>query len=120
MVIKCVLSVPAESIKYYARQFLELPPLPEYISKKGPYVNNREGSPHQIITLYHFNKFKLTESQEIISNHLGSLRGLPGYTLSAHIYGPRPYHLILEKGGEIKKCPSLNPTVGHVPVSMTA
>ena len=120
MVIKCTLSVPAESIKYYARQFSELPRVPEYINKKGPYVNNKEGSAHQIITLYQFNKSMLTETQEIISDHLGPFRGLPGFTLSAHIYGPRPYHLILEKGGEIKKCPGLNFMVGHVPVSMTA
>ena len=120
MVIKCALSVPAESINYYARQFSGLAPLPEYVSKKGPYVNHKEGSPHQIITLYHFNKSQFAEAQEIISKHLGSLRGLPGYTLSVHIYGPRPYHLILEKGGEIKKCPGLNPMVGPAPVPMLA
>ena len=101
MVIKCALSVPAESIKDYARQFSELPPLPEYISKKGPYVNNKEGAAHQIITLYHLNKSKLMEAQEVIFKHLGSLRSLPGIILSAHTYGPRPYHLILEKGGQM-------------------
>ncbi len=96
MIIKCALSVPKESIKFYARQFSELPPLPEYISKKGPYITDQEGAAHQIIIIFHFNKSKLREAQELISKNLGSLWGFPGFRLSAHIYGPRPYHFILE------------------------
>ena len=120
MVIKCALSVPEESIESYARQLSELPPLPGYITKKGPYINNREGAVHQIITLYHFNKSRLTEAQEIISKHLGFWRDLPGFTLSVHIYGPRPYHLNLEKGGEIKKYPGLSSMVECAPVFLTS
>jgi len=121
MIIKCALSVPEDSIGFYARQFSELPPLPDYITKKGPYINNKEGAAHQIITVYHFSKFKLSEAQEFIFRHLDPLRGLPGFSLSAHIYGPRPYHLILEKGGEIGKWPGLiSPMVGSAPVSVAA
>jgi hypothetical protein len=93
VVIKCTLSVSLETIKYYAGQFSELPPLPEYINKKGPYVNNKEGAAHQIIIIYEFNKSKLAEAWANISNQLQSLRGVPGFALSAHM---------LEKGREVK------------------
>ncbi len=103
MIIKCALSVPAESIKYYAQQFSELSPLPEYISKKGPYINDKEGAAHQIITIFHFNESKLGETQEFISKHLDFLQGLPGFSLSARIYGPRPCHVRLrEEGGRLR------------------
>lgn len=105
MVIKCTFLVSRERIRDYPRQFSGLPPLPEYIIKKGPYVNNREGAVHQVIILYKFDKSKFAEAWENISKQLDFLRGLPGFTLSAHTYGPRPYHLTLEKGEEIKKYP---------------
>jgi hypothetical protein len=102
MVIKCTLSVPLESIKNYARQLSELPPLPDYINRKGPYMNIREGGNHQIIIIYKIDKSKFGEARENISKQLRSLDGLPEFTLSAHTYGPRPCHLILEKGQEVK------------------
>lgn len=102
MVIKCTLSVPPENIRYYVRQLSQLPPLPEYITKNGPYVNNREGVAHQIIITYKFSKSKFAEARENISSQLRSLHGLPGFTLSAHTYGPHPSHLILEKSQQVR------------------
>ena len=105
MVIKFTLSVPLESIKDCARKLSELPLLPDYITQEGPYINNRKEETHQIIIIYKFNKWKFPGAQEIICKQLGSLNGLPEFTLSAHIYGPRPYHLILANGQEVKHDP---------------
>jgi tagatose-1,6-bisphosphate aldolase len=85
MVIKCILSVAMESIKYYAKQFSQLPPLPEHITKKGPYVNNKEGRAHQIIILYEFDRSKLREAWTNILKQIDSLHGVPGLAISAHI-----------------------------------
>lgn len=93
VVIKCTLSVSLKTIKYYARQFSELPPLPEYINKKGPYVNNKEGAAHQMIILYKFDRSKLREAWTNILKQIDSLHGVPGFALSAHM---------LEKGREVK------------------
>ncbi len=43
MLIKCSFLLPRESFRDYLRQFSDSPPLPEYIIKTGPYVNNKEG-----------------------------------------------------------------------------
>jgi hypothetical protein len=48
MVIKCIFSLSLEPIRSYAKQITELPLLPEYINKRGPYVDNKGGAAHQI------------------------------------------------------------------------
>ena len=85
MIIKCILSLPLESIQGYAEQFSELSSLPEYIIRKGPYANNKEGAFHQIIILYEFERSKLKEAWKNIVNQMDSLCSVPGFTISAHI-----------------------------------
>ena len=85
MVIKCILSGSLESIKYSAKQCWELPPLPEHITKKGPYVNNSEGAAHQIIILYEFDRSRLKEAWKNVLKQMDSLHGVAGLTISAHI-----------------------------------
>jgi hypothetical protein len=102
VLIKCSFLLSRESVRDYLKQFSDSPRLPEYIIKKGPYINNNKGAFHQIILLYKFDKSKFAVARECISQQLASLRGFPEFTLSAHIYGPRTTHLTLEKGEEIK------------------
>ena len=101
MLIKCSFLLPRESFRDYLGQCSDSPPLPEYILKTGPYVNNKGGSDHKIIILYKFDKSKFAEAWENISKQLGSFGALSGFTVSAHIYGPHPCHLPLGKDGEI-------------------
>jgi tagatose-1,6-bisphosphate aldolase len=85
MVIKCTFLVSLESVGDYAKQFGDSPPLPEYITKKGPYVNNNEGAAHQIIILYEFDRSELREAWTNILKQMDSLHGVPGLAISAHI-----------------------------------
>jgi hypothetical protein len=94
MVIKCTFSIPLESIRDYARKFTDLPPLPEYIIKRGPYIKEAVGAGNQIITMYEFDKSKLSEAWDNISKQLDVFRGIPGFSLSAHV---------LAKGKGIRK-----------------
>lgn len=120
MVIKCSFLVSLQNLRDNAKNFTDSQPLPEYIVETGPYVNNKKGGIHQIIILYKFDKARFAEAWEDISKKLDSLRTLPGFTVSAHIYGPRPYHLPLEKGDEIKKYLDLDFMIAPPPVSMTS
>jgi len=101
MVINCALSSSQKSITHYARQFIDLPPLPAYITKNGPYVKNEEEGTHQIIISYEFDKSKFVEAMENICKQLGSFRDIPEFALFADLYSPHPCYLILEKGGEV-------------------
>ena len=99
MIVRCTFSVPLERIRDYARQLSELSSLPEYITKRGPYIKEAAGAGSKIIIVYDFEKSRIVEVWETISKQLNRFRGIPGFALSAHI---------LEKGKEVKRYP-LNP-----------
>lgn len=101
MVIKCSLLVSREKVGDCAKNLADSPPLPEFIIKTGPYVTHRGGA-HKIIILYKFDKSKVVEAWKTISKQLDSLGDLSGFSFSAHVYGPHPYHLTLEKGATIE------------------
>jgi hypothetical protein len=50
MIIKCTFQILLEDIRDYTRQVMDLPPLPEYITKRGPYIKEKGGAGNQIIT----------------------------------------------------------------------
>jgi len=93
MVIKCTFSIPLKSIKDCASQIMALPPLPEYITKRGPYINDTSEANNEIITIYEFDKSRLAEAYENISKHMAAFRGVPGFTFSAKL---------LTKGRKVK------------------
>ena len=96
MMIRCTFSVPFEKIRDYAREFSELSSLPEYITKRGPYIKESAGRYSKIIISYDFDKSRLAEAWEMISKQFDIFHGLPGFALSAHI---------LEKSKEVTRYP---------------
>ena len=96
MMIRCTFSIPFEKIRGYAREFSELSSLPEYITKRGPYIKDAAGAGSKIIITYDFEKSGLVEAWEAISKQFDRFHGLPGFALSAHI---------LEKSKEVKTYP---------------
>ena len=96
MVIKCTFSIPLQSIRDYARQITKLPALPEYITKRGPYINDVAEASNQIITIYEFDKSMFAEACESISRQIDPFRGVPGFAFSAKL---------LTKGKEVKPFP---------------
>lgn len=98
MIIKCTFLLSRESGMDGRKQSSDDQPLPEGIIKKGTYLNNAKGAFRQVIIIYKFDKSHFTRAWEYIARQLDAFRDLPGFTLSAHIYGPRPCHLSLERG----------------------
>ncbi len=87
MIIKCTFSIPLKSIRDYARQISELPPLPEYITKRGPYIDDAVGASNQTITIYEFDESKFPEGWKSIFKQLDVFHGIPGFTFSAQVLG---------------------------------
>ena len=96
MMIRCTFSIPFEKIKDYTRELSELSSLPEYITKRGPYIKEVAGATSKIIITYDFEKSRTVEVWQTISRQLDRFRGIPGFALSAHI---------LEKTKEVKRYP---------------
>ena len=84
MIIKFTLPVPDEDILLFIKKISELPPLPEYITKRGPFINNRVGGKIRLITIYDFDESRSIEAWDIIFKHVHIFRDLPGFTFSAH------------------------------------
>ena len=84
MVIKCTLSVCLKNIGGYARKLSELPPLPGYIIRRGPFVSDGVGGDDRVITIYEFDKSRLADAWQIISDQLDVFQDIPGFTFSAH------------------------------------
>ena len=74
-------SIPLKNIKEYARKVVELPPLPAYITKRGPYIHEAV----RIMVVYEFDEAKIADAWEFIRKHLDAFRSIPGFTLSAPI-----------------------------------
>ena len=74
-----------KSVKDYARQIGELPPMPEYITIKGPHLNDAIGAGNQTITIYEFDESKYPEAWKSIFRELDAFKGVPGFTFSTEI-----------------------------------
>jgi len=85
MIIKCIFSIPLKAIGDYNRQAKSLPSLPTYITKRGPYIDETQGTANRITTVYEFDKSLLPEAWINISKHLDVFRAVRGFTLSAQV-----------------------------------
>ena len=100
MIIHSTIPIALDSLWDYAKKIRNLPLLPGYITKRNACVI-KQGAVHQILILYEFDKSKFPEAMEYICKELSSLHDVCGFTISAHLYGPHPRFLTLEKGGEV-------------------
>jgi len=85
MIIKCIFSIPLKAIGDYNHQAKSLPFLPPYITKRGPYIDETQGTANRITTVYEFDKSLLPEAWINISKHLDVFRAVRGFTLSAQV-----------------------------------
>ena len=64
----------------------ELPPLPSYMTIKGPYFIGEVGGGVKAIVLYEYDQTKTKEALEFVGTRLGKYFGVPGYTYSFGIW----------------------------------
>ena len=84
MVIITTVSYPPESVEEVAKRFVEQPPLPDYITMKGPYISSLKGEGIQTIALYEFeDQSKLAEALTFVGTRMVTYYGVPGFTYSA-------------------------------------
>jgi hypothetical protein len=86
MVIVGIASYPLENAKEVAKRLMEQPPLPAYITMKGPYGNVEVGVGAKAITLYEFDESKFSEAWGAITARYAKYIGVPGLTYSHNIW----------------------------------
>ena len=94
MVIRFTVSIPSRRIKEFTGQIAKSPPLPEYITKRGPYINGGVGARNRIVVIYEFDKSNLAKAWLNIFNQWDAFGGTPGITFSA----------VLEEDKLVKEC----------------
>ena len=86
MVIIGMNSFPPESANEIGKRFLELPPVPDYITMKGPYIHSMMEGGIQGVEVFELDKAKLAEGVEYVSNRYVRYFGIPGFRYSVTPY----------------------------------
>ena len=92
MIIISNVSYPPESTREIAKRYLTAPALPDYITKKGPYISSATDTGIHSITYYELENHRLAEGLRAVAESLSVYFGVPEYT-----YDIKPY-FELEEG----------------------
>jgi hypothetical protein len=82
VIIVSLTSYPTESAKEMGKCFMELPPLANYITMKGPYISSDVGEGIKGITIYEFDESRYPEAMKHLSDRVAKIFGVPGFTYS--------------------------------------
>jgi hypothetical protein len=83
MVTIVIVSFPTESSKEMGKRFKDIPTLPPYITRKGPYVGSELGVGIKLISIWEYDPSKMAEAVEYIGNYYAHFFGVPGFTYTA-------------------------------------
>lgn len=86
MVIIGDISFPQESANDVGKRFLELPPVPDYMTLKGPYLKGKKMDGIQVLEIYELDNSKVAEGIELVTNRCVNYFGIPGYTYEINVY----------------------------------
>ena len=86
MIILSTVSFPPESAKEIGKRFMEVAALPDYITRRGPYILPVTGQGVQSMSIYEVDRpTRMAEAVEFLSNEQAKYFGIPGYTYSINI-----------------------------------
>jgi hypothetical protein len=84
-------SYPTESAKEMGNRFKDLPTLPPYITRKGPYLGSDLGVGINSLSIFEYDPSKMAETYEFLGNYYAHFIGVPGFT-----YTIRPWFEVME------------------------
>ena len=79
MVIVLNISYPPESAQDMAKRFLEAPQIPDFMTRKGPYINSTLDKGIMTLSVYELEKSKQGEGHEFLGNYMAIFFGVPGF-----------------------------------------
>jgi hypothetical protein len=86
MVIVSQLSYPTESANQIAKRFIEAPPLPDFMTRQGPYVSSELSKGVRTLSIYQLDNSRLAEGIAFVSDYMSTFFGVPGFTFSMSQY----------------------------------
>ncbi len=91
MILMTNVIYPPESAKEIARRYLTAPALPDFLTKKGPYISADLHNGINSITFYELDNARLAEGIQVLGNNMAVYIGVPGYR-----YDIKPYYELEE------------------------
>lgn len=79
MVIISNVSYPTESTQAVAKRFIELPQVPDFMPRKGPYVSSSVAEGITIISLFELESSNLAAGLEFLGDYYANFFGIPGF-----------------------------------------
>ena len=79
MVIITNITYPPEAAQDMAKRFLEAPQLPDFMTRKGPFISANLSNGIFTTSLYELDNSKLAEGMVFLGNYLTAFFGIPGY-----------------------------------------
>jgi hypothetical protein len=79
MVIITTVTYPTASTKEMAKRFLKAPPVPDYMTRKGPYISTNITDGIFIISVYELEKAKVAEGMEYLGAYMSIFFEVPDF-----------------------------------------
>ena len=79
MVIVSKISFPAESAKKVGECFVTASPLPDYITRRGPYISSNNMDGISSLSIFELDNAKLAEGMTAISDYVTGFFDVPGF-----------------------------------------
>jgi len=85
MVIVTNVSFPTESAKEMGERFLQVSPLPEFLSRKGPFFSSNNTGGVNSLSVYELDNDKLAEGMIAVSEYITGFFGVPGFSYEVKV-----------------------------------
>ena len=79
MVIVTNITYPTESTEDIAKRFLEAPQAPDFMTRRGPYINSTLKDGILALSIWELEKSKMAEGQEFLVNYMTNFFGVSGF-----------------------------------------
>jgi hypothetical protein len=86
MVIITFNTFPLESSTEVGKRLMQLPPLPPFMTHKGPFLISEVCVGIKSINLFEFDQAKTAEAMEYAANRMAKYIGVPGFTYSVALW----------------------------------
>jgi hypothetical protein len=86
MVIISFISFPPESSTEVGKRLMQLPPIPPFMTIKGPFLTSEVGTGIKAFTLFEFDQTKTGEAMEYVTSRYVKYYGVPGFTYNVALW----------------------------------
>jgi hypothetical protein len=86
MVIIMNISFPTESAKQMGESFINAPPLPDFLTRKGPYISSTNMEGVKSLSIFELEPNKLAEGMTAVSDYAASFFGVPGFAYEVKVH----------------------------------